>query len=188
MDNRKDADRKVEVLDEAGEERKARKRHRGVGREGLSATDHVEPAGDAQGLGREGAVSQAFSKGVPAETGGIVDKIPNWLKSLLEMENELRNPARKGLILRKDEASEHLAQARLHLEKAFNEAGTGNCEGAADAYAQGRRGVGRVVRTTSVPGRLAGDGIPVARGRFQETARSDPSTNGWMSYRGGTAK
>jgi hypothetical protein len=28
----------------------------------------------------------------------------------------------KGLILRKDEASEHLAQARRHLETALNEA------------------------------------------------------------------
>ena len=32
----------------------------------------------------------------------LFDKIPQWLKSLHEMENELRNAARKGLILRKD--------------------------------------------------------------------------------------
>jgi hypothetical protein len=38
------------------------------------------------------------------------------------MENELRNAARNGLILRKDEASAHLAEARRHLEKAMNEA------------------------------------------------------------------
>jgi hypothetical protein len=38
------------------------------------------------------------------------------------MESELRNAARKGLILRKDEASKHLAQARRHLEAALNEA------------------------------------------------------------------
>ena len=38
------------------------------------------------------------------------------------MENELRNAARKGLLLRKDEASEHLAKARRQLEKALAEA------------------------------------------------------------------
>jgi len=35
----------------------------------------------------------------------LLDKIPAWLKSLWDMENELRNAARNGLILRKDEAS-----------------------------------------------------------------------------------
>ena len=52
----------------------------------------------------------------------LLDKIPAWLKSLWHMENELRNAARNGLILRKDEASTHLAEARRHLEKAMNEA------------------------------------------------------------------
>ena len=52
----------------------------------------------------------------------LLDKIPEWLKSLWHMENELRNAARNGLILRKDEASAHLAEARRHLEKAMNEA------------------------------------------------------------------
>ena len=52
----------------------------------------------------------------------LLDKIPAWLKSLWEMENELRSAARNGLILRKDEASTHLAEARRHLEKAMNEA------------------------------------------------------------------
>jgi hypothetical protein len=52
----------------------------------------------------------------------LLDKIPDWLKSLWHMENELRNAARNGLILRKDEASAHLAEARRHLEKAMNEA------------------------------------------------------------------
>jgi hypothetical protein len=45
----------------------------------------------------------------------LLDQIPQWLKSLHEMENELRNAARKGIILRKDEASQHLAEARFHL-------------------------------------------------------------------------
>jgi hypothetical protein len=52
----------------------------------------------------------------------ILDKIPAWLKSLWDMENELRSAARNGLILRTDEASAHLAKARQHLEKAVNEA------------------------------------------------------------------
>jgi hypothetical protein len=33
----------------------------------------------------------------------LLDKIPAWLKSLWDMENELRSAARNGLILRKDE-------------------------------------------------------------------------------------
>ena len=52
----------------------------------------------------------------------LLAKIPDWLKSLWHMENELRNAARNGLILRKDEASAHLAEARRHLEQALNEA------------------------------------------------------------------
>jgi hypothetical protein len=51
-----------------------------------------------------------------------LDKISAWLKSLWDMENELRSAARNGLILRTDEASAHLAKARQHLEKAVNEA------------------------------------------------------------------
>jgi hypothetical protein len=52
----------------------------------------------------------------------ILAKIPQWLKSLHAMEGELRNAARNGLLLRKDEASVHLAEARRHLEQALNEA------------------------------------------------------------------
>jgi len=55
-------------------------------------------------------------------TDNLLDRIPQWLKSLHEMENELRNAARKGLILRKEEASEHLVQARQHLERVLKEA------------------------------------------------------------------
>ena len=51
----------------------------------------------------------------------LLDKIPAWLKSLWDMENELRSAARNGLIRRTDEASAHLANARRHLEKAVNE-------------------------------------------------------------------
>ncbi len=35
----------------------------------------------------------------------MANDLPDWLKSLWHMENELRNAARNGLILRKDEAS-----------------------------------------------------------------------------------
>jgi len=123
MDNRKNSDSPVE----SGAERTARKRHRGVGRQGLAATDRLAPADDAQGLGREGALSapdpaSAAPRAASAETGGLLDKIPQWLQSLNAMENELRNAAKQGLILRKDAASEHLAQARRHLEEAFSAA------------------------------------------------------------------
>jgi hypothetical protein len=64
----------------------------------------------------------ALVKKWQAVSDNLFDRIPQWLKSLHEMENELRNAARKGLILRKDEATEHLAQARRHLEGALNEA------------------------------------------------------------------
>ncbi len=47
---------------------------------------------------------------------------PRWSKSLYHTENELRNVARNGLILRKEEASEHLAEARRHLEQAKSQA------------------------------------------------------------------
>ena len=49
----------------------------------------------------------------------LLDKIPDWLKSLWQMENELRSAARNGLILRKGEAATHLAEARRHLEEAL---------------------------------------------------------------------
>jgi hypothetical protein len=52
----------------------------------------------------------------------ILDKVPDWLKSLDHMENELRGAARHGLILRWNEACEHLSQARNHLERAMREA------------------------------------------------------------------
>jgi hypothetical protein len=50
----------------------------------------------------------------------LLNKMPGWLKSLWDMENELRSAARNGLILRTDEASAHLAKARQHLEEVMN--------------------------------------------------------------------
>lgn len=55
-------------------------------------------------------------------TDNFFARIPEWLKSLHEMENELRHAARKGLILRKDEAADHFAQARRHLQDVLSEA------------------------------------------------------------------
>jgi len=52
----------------------------------------------------------------------LLDKIPQWLKSLYHMENELRRAARNGLILRNEQATEHLAAARRHLDEAMKEA------------------------------------------------------------------
>ena len=47
----------------------------------------------------------------------LSSKIPAWLKSLYEMENELRDAVRNGLILRNEKATEHLAGARRHLDE-----------------------------------------------------------------------
>ena len=52
----------------------------------------------------------------------ILDSVPDWLKSLHHMENELRRSARHGLIFRWKEACEHLSEARGHLEQAMREA------------------------------------------------------------------
>ena len=46
----------------------------------------------------------------------LLARIPGWLKSLYEMENELRDAARNGIILRSEKASEHMASARKHLD------------------------------------------------------------------------
>jgi hypothetical protein len=78
--------------------------------------------GDApEPFGAPSVVSQAQAP-VDDMANDLLDKIPDWLKSLWHMENELRNAARNGLILRKEEASAHLAEARRHLEQAMNEA------------------------------------------------------------------
>jgi len=49
-------------------------------------------------------------------------KIPEWLKSLYHMENELRSAARSGLAFNREKASEHLAEARRHLEETLKSA------------------------------------------------------------------
>ena len=52
----------------------------------------------------------------------LSDKIPQWLKSLTSMENELRRAAWSGLVLNRQKASEHLAEARRHLEETLKAA------------------------------------------------------------------
>jgi len=52
----------------------------------------------------------------------LSDKIPQWLKSLTSMENELRSAAWSGLVLNRQKASEHLAEARRHLEETLKAA------------------------------------------------------------------
>ena len=52
----------------------------------------------------------------------LTEKIPQWLKSLHHMETELRNAARSGLVLNRQKASEHLAEARRHLQETLKAA------------------------------------------------------------------
>ena len=53
-------------------------------------------------------------------TDDLFAKVPEWLKSLWHMENELRASAWKSIFLRRDEAVGHLAEARRHLEEALS--------------------------------------------------------------------
>lgn len=52
----------------------------------------------------------------------ILDKVPQALKSLYQLENELRSALLDGVILRKEEARQHLAEARRHLEELLDSA------------------------------------------------------------------
>jgi hypothetical protein len=52
----------------------------------------------------------------------LLEKIPDRLRNLHHMENELRRAARHGLIFRWKEACEHLSQARGHFEQAMRDA------------------------------------------------------------------
>ena len=47
----------------------------------------------------------------------MLDKVPQALKSMYHAENELRRALFKGVMLRTDEAREHLAQARRHFDE-----------------------------------------------------------------------
>lgn len=47
----------------------------------------------------------------------IRETVPKLLKTLWDLENELRDAARNGVILRREEAKQHLAEARQHLDE-----------------------------------------------------------------------
>jgi hypothetical protein len=49
----------------------------------------------------------------------IVQSIPTYLKSLWNLEIELRSAAQNALFLRNAEASQHLEQARRHFNDAL---------------------------------------------------------------------
>ena len=46
----------------------------------------------------------------------LLGRIPTWQNSLYGMENELRDAAPNGIVLRNEKATEHLAAARKHLD------------------------------------------------------------------------
>lgn len=48
---------------------------------------------------------------------GTKDSIPSVLRALWELEKELRDAARNGVIFRREEARSHLQHARHHLDQ-----------------------------------------------------------------------
>jgi hypothetical protein len=50
---------------------------------------------------------------------GIVESIPAYLKSLWDLETELRRAAQNTLLLRNVQASQHLEEARRHFNDAL---------------------------------------------------------------------
>ncbi len=49
-------------------------------------------------------------------TDGIKEAVPRVLRTLWDLEVELRSAAQNSVVLRKDEAREHLAGARRHFD------------------------------------------------------------------------
>jgi len=49
--------------------------------------------------------------------GTIQETVPGVLKTLWNLENELRSAAQNGVILRGEDARNHLQQARHHLDQ-----------------------------------------------------------------------
>ncbi len=47
----------------------------------------------------------------------IRDTVPKVLKSLWDLENELRGAAQNSVVLRREEAKQHLAEARRRLDE-----------------------------------------------------------------------
>jgi hypothetical protein len=46
----------------------------------------------------------------------IREAVPKLLKTLWELENELRSAAQSSVVLRRDDAKRHLSDARRHLD------------------------------------------------------------------------
>jgi hypothetical protein len=51
---------------------------------------------------------------------GILDDIHPALRSLWDLENELRSAAQNEIFLRNDEAKKHMDEARRHYQEALN--------------------------------------------------------------------
>ncbi len=49
-------------------------------------------------------------------TDGIKEAVPRVLRTLWDLENELRSAAQNSVVFKRDEAREHLAIARHHLD------------------------------------------------------------------------
>ncbi len=47
----------------------------------------------------------------------IKETVPRVLKALWDLENEMRSAAQNSVILRREEARQHLADARRHLDE-----------------------------------------------------------------------
>jgi hypothetical protein len=50
----------------------------------------------------------------------IRETVPKVLKVLWDLENEMRGAAQNSVIMRRDEARQHLADARRHLDELLN--------------------------------------------------------------------
>lgn len=50
----------------------------------------------------------------------MTDNLPPVVKSLWDLENDLRSAAQNAVFMRKDEASRHLDEAKRHLQEALN--------------------------------------------------------------------
>ncbi|SFV38494.1 hypothetical protein [Hyphomicrobium facile] len=50
----------------------------------------------------------------------IRETVPKVLKTLWDLENKLRGAAQNGVFLRREEAKQHLAEARQHLDELMN--------------------------------------------------------------------
>ncbi len=56
----------------------------------------------------------------------LLDRMPPALKSLWQLETELRTALQNAVMLRKDEAGQHFDAARRHLEEALASINSGN--------------------------------------------------------------